>query len=130
MSYYWKVRPDGETDITRRFGRRVLGSIPGRGTRNENMRRGIMSPGGYGSMVEHLVANQMMGVRFSLPAPNMVFNAKMTKFGHFCVKKLLWQSVDKPVHTVDKGQVFLLDGNGRLYNISNKYAVFIKAFDL
>ncbi len=23
---------------------------------------------GYGSMVEHLVANQMMGVRFSLPA--------------------------------------------------------------
>ncbi len=24
---------------------------------------------GYGSMVEHLVANQMMGVRFSLPAP-------------------------------------------------------------
>ena len=26
------VRPDGETDITRRFGRRILGSIPGRGT--------------------------------------------------------------------------------------------------
>jgi hypothetical protein len=25
---------------------------------------------GYGSMVEHLVANQMMGVRFSLPAQN------------------------------------------------------------
>ncbi len=27
-----QVRPDGETDITRRFGRRILGSIPGRGT--------------------------------------------------------------------------------------------------
>ena len=27
---------------------------------------------GYGSMVEHLVANQMMGVRFSLPAPKEV----------------------------------------------------------
>ena len=27
-----QLRPDGETDITRRFGRRILGSIPGRGT--------------------------------------------------------------------------------------------------
>ena len=34
-------RPDGETDITRRFGRRILGSIPGRGTdeRNEDVPR-------------------------------------------------------------------------------------------
>ena len=28
----------------------------------------VESKCGYGSMVEHLVANQMMGVRFSLPA--------------------------------------------------------------
>ena len=28
---------------------------------------------GYGSMVEHLVANQMTGVRFSLPAHKSTF---------------------------------------------------------
>ena len=34
--------PDGETDITRSFGLRVLGSIPGRGTRNRNRRHGTI----------------------------------------------------------------------------------------
>ena len=63
------IRPDSETDITRRFGRRILGSTPGRGTRNLDKCHAIMlRRRGYGSMVEHLVANQMMGVRFSLPA--------------------------------------------------------------
>lgn len=29
------LRPDGEMDITRRFGRRILGSNPGRGTEGD-----------------------------------------------------------------------------------------------
>ena len=47
-------------------------------TGNEKRRHGIMSPvSGYGSMVEHLVANQMMGVRFSLPAPKEANKTQM-----------------------------------------------------
>ena len=63
------ARSDGETDITAVFGTAIPGSNPGRGTRKRREQHAIMSPSsGYGSMVEHLVANQMMGVRFSLPA--------------------------------------------------------------
>ncbi len=60
-------------DITSDFGSDVPGSNPGEGTGNKNEEHGIIPLGsGYGSMVEHLVANQMMGVRFSLPAPGLV----------------------------------------------------------
>lgn len=82
-----KTRPDGETDITRRFGRRVLGSIPGRGTRIESRRRVIMSPvSGYGSVVEQLVANQLTRVRFSLPAPKKTGDAYKSRVLWLCTK--------------------------------------------
>ena len=62
------MRPDGETDITRRFGRRVLGSIPGRGTGYESGRHAIMAQRGYGLVVECVLAKDETGVRFSLSA--------------------------------------------------------------
>ena len=43
--------------------------------------------GGYGSMVEHLVANQMMGVRFSLPAPKRDFETTLQVCTNLCT---LW----------------------------------------
>ena len=71
-------------DITTDFGSVILGSNPGRGTGNRNVCRAIMSRGGYGSVAEQLVANQLTRVRFSLPAQKL--------------------KVDKHVDTGDKGQ--------------------------
>ena len=58
-------------------------------------------------MVEHLVANQMMGVRFSLPAPREVRRKdrnSTTKLACFCMSFGSVLEVDKPVSTGDKGQ--------------------------
>ena len=39
---------------------------------------------GYGSMVEHLVANQKMGVRFPLPAPKRDFETTLQVCTNLC----------------------------------------------
>ena len=76
---------------------------------------------GYGSMVEHLVANQMMGVRFSLPAPReadkmgvisrfvtpnevQVCLHTRTEKADKCDFKTTFAVVQKVVDTGDKGQ--------------------------
>ncbi len=100
------IRPDSETDITRRFGRRILGSTPGRGTRNLDKCHAIMlRRRGYGSMVEHLVANQMMGVRFSLPA-------QQSARGFQTVRHQFQSATARVIHTQkrDECRTFVLIG--------------------
>ena len=60
---------DGEMDITAVFGTVVPGSSPGRSTRNKEGGHGIMPTRGHGLVVEHVLAKDETGVRFSLPAP-------------------------------------------------------------
>ncbi len=58
-------------DITTVFGTVVPGSSPGRGTRKIvkfNLLSIMVFECGYSLVVEHIVANDKTGVRFSLPA--------------------------------------------------------------
>ena len=55
------VRTCSEMDITRGFGPRIPGSNPGRCIKGA-------SEGGYGLVVEHVLAKDETGVQFSLPA--------------------------------------------------------------
>lgn len=72
-------------DITTDFGSVILGSNPGRGTGNKNGQHVIMLRGGYGLVVERVLAKDETGVRFSLSAQK--------------------SKVDKGVNNVDKGQM-------------------------
>lgn len=68
MRESYQICPDGEMDITTDFGSVILGSNPGRGTGNKNGQHVIMLRGGYGLVVERVLAKDEAGVRFSLSA--------------------------------------------------------------
>ena len=56
-------------DITTDFGSVILGSNPGRGTLEMKMGGVLLCPeGGYGLVVERVLAKDEAGVRFSLSA--------------------------------------------------------------
>jgi hypothetical protein len=59
--------PCGEMDITRGFGPRIVGSSPAGGA-SEII--DLPTICGYGLVVEHVLAKDETGVRFSLSAPN------------------------------------------------------------